>query len=123
VLLDTHVLLWWASGDPRLGPRARRVLTSAAQRPVLSAISVWEISIKEALGRLRVLDHLEELTAGLDGLPFRSEHARATGTLPPLHRDPFDRALVASAQVEGLRLVTADPSVLAYDVDTLDARR
>lgn len=87
-------------------------------------MSAWEISIKITAGRLALDDDVEVLVAraGLMALPLTMAHALAAGRLPRLHGDPFDRALIAQAQVEGLQLVSADRAVLAYDVDSLDAR-
>jgi PIN domain nuclease of toxin-antitoxin system len=121
LLLDTHVLLWFAQADARLGSAARAAVRQGGN---VSAITTWEIGIKQALGRLDAgalqgwfeADDYREL-------PFTSRHGRVAGALPPHHRDPFDRALVAQAQVEGLVLVTADPAVQQYDVALLDATR
>lgn len=122
LLLDTHVLLWLAADDRRLGPQARAAALSGAAH--VSAISVWEIGIKSATGRLDAtgLDTVLDRT-DFPELSFRSEHAREAGALPPHHRDPFDRALIGQARVEGLVLVTADRRLYAYDVALLDAAR
>lgn len=122
LLLDTHVLLWLAAGDSRLGEQARTAVLGADTH--VSAISVWEIAIKQASGRLQA-SALEPYLDAADffPMPFTGAHARVAGTLPPHHRDPFDRALVAQAQVEGLVLVTADPQLSAYAVALLDATR
>ena len=116
LLLDTHVFLWWCADDPRLAEPARRAIRSGANPVFLSAASVWEMAIKQALGRLRVPEppSLAVARLGIAGLPVALEHAEATLELPPLHRDPFDRLLVAQARIEGLTLVTRDPQVLAY---------
>lgn len=122
LLLDTHVLLWLTHGDARLGQRAAAAMESSNAR--VSAISVWEIAIKNATGRLRTPE-VEQLleTVGFPELPFTARHARAAGALPPHHRDPFDRALIGQARVEGLVLVTADRRMQSYDVALLDAAR
>lgn len=122
LLLDTHALLWLVADDPRLGPRARAATRHGTVH--VSSISVWEITIKQATGRLHAPD-LEALidSAGFPDLPFNAQHARAAGGLPLHHRDPFDRALVAQAQVEGLVLVTADARLSSYEVALLDASR
>lgn len=122
LLLDTHVLLWFGNDDRRLGPMARTAVREGDV--MISAITAWEISIKEALGRLTVPD-FEAFTAseGYRDLPFTAQHGREAGRLPRHHRDPFDRALVAQARVEGLILVTAAPAVQRYDVALLDAAR
>lgn len=122
LLLDTHTLLWLVGDDPRLGARARAAVLNGAA--VVSAISVWEIAIKQAAGRLtaRGLDTVLE-AADFPALPFTAHHARIAGALPPHHRDPFDRALIAQARVEGLVLVSADGRFADYDLALLDAGR
>ena len=116
LLLDTHVFLWWCADDARLGPVERDAIRDPANDIYLSAVSVWEIMIKRALGRLRVpeLPSAAAARLGLQPLPITVEHAEATSALPPLHRDPFDRMLVAQARLESLTLVTGDPAVRAY---------
>ena len=122
-LLDTHVLLWAARGQagPHRGltDEAVAVLTDPANELVVSAASLWEIMIKNGLGRpdFRVdvpLLRRACADAGYLSLPITDSHAVAVGTLPDLHRDPFDRILIAQAIVESLRLVTADERVAAY---------
>ena len=123
LLLDTHVLLWWLGNDARLGAIARSHLSREDNRLVVSVASVWEIAIKRARGKLRVRADLEPVldAQGIESLPIELSHAEAAGALPDLHRDPFDRMLVAQAIDEGLVLVTADAKVAAYEVTTLDA--
>ena len=123
LLLDTHVLLWWAADDTRLGPRARAAV--AGDEVFVSAVTAWEIEIKRALGRLTAPEDLASLLVeqSFRELPLTLAHAAGAGRLARHHDDPFDRALVAQAQVEGLRLVTADASTAAYEVRRLDARR
>lgn len=121
LLLDTHVLLWLLEGV-RLGAQARSAILAGEVQ--VSSISVWEIAIKSAAGRLDVpaVESLLE-TDDFPELVFTSAHARAACALPPHHRDPFDRALIAQARLEGLVLVTADRAMQAYDVALLDATR
>lgn len=116
LLDDTHVFLWWCADDRRLGATERGALADAANEVYLSAASVWEMSIKEALGRLQVPGRVSAaaLHLGFEPLPVDFEHAEATSALPPLHRDPFDRMLVAQARVESLTLVTQDPAIRSY---------
>lgn len=116
LLLDTHAFLWWCADDPRLGAREREVIRDGHNAVFLSAASVWEIVIKEKLGRLSVPEPASRAVArlGLEPLPIGFAHAEATATLPALHRDPFDRMLIAQARIEGLTLVTYDPRVRAY---------
>lgn len=116
LLVDTHAFLWWCADDRRLGVAERAALVDASNEVYLSAASVWEMSIKEALGRLRVPEPVSAaaLRLGFEPLPVNFVHADATSQLPPLHRDPFDRMLVAQARVESLTLVTQDPSIRSY---------
>lgn len=118
LLLDTHILLRAASGVD-LGDRLRRLLEDPANRLVFSAASIWEIAIKSGLGRPDFdvpsgVFRRGLLEAGYEELPVTGAHAAALQGLPPLHRDPFDRILVAQALVESLTLVTADRTILTY---------
>ena len=128
VLLDTHVLIWWMEKSPRLGSRAKRILASGTVNPVISAVSIWEMSIKVSIGRLEMADPLERWVPrlqnewGVHPLPITFEHAIMVHNLPPHHNDPFDRMLVAQALCEHLELMTGDPILTSYDVRTLDAR-
>ncbi len=115
-LLDTQILLWWLGDDRRLA-RAVRSAIADPNRPVwLSVASVWEMEIKAKLGKLRVPENLEEqlVANGIAVLPIHFRHATALKSLPDLHRDPFDRMLVAQALTEDLTLVTADPVLHGY---------
>ncbi len=116
LLLDTHAFLWWCGDDPRLGDVERQAIREGANEVFLSAASVWQMAIKQALGRLRVPEPASAAVArlGFEPLPIAFEHAEATVLLPPLHRDPFDRLLLAQARMEGLTLVTSDPLIRAY---------
>jgi len=124
LLLDTHVWLWWLADDRRLGKDARRALADSRSEIHVSAVSAWEIATKIALGKLRVqkADLEAEIAAnGFIELPIRTRHALAAGRLAPLHGDPFDRMLVAQAQVEDLAVVSADPVFEGYGVSVLEA--
>jgi PIN domain nuclease of toxin-antitoxin system len=119
LLLDTHLLLWAAASPDRLSAAALSLLNDPAHELVFSAASLWEIAIKCRLGRkdFRVDPRLLRrglLDNGYLELPITSEHAVATHSLPPLHKDPFDRILVAQAMVEGMELLTVDPIVAQY---------
>lgn len=119
LLLDTHVLLWYLGGDPRLPVRAKDAIESGVEVYV-SAASVWEIAIKTRLGKLQTeADLLERIGAGFEHLPITHAHAWATSELPQQHDDPFDRLLVAQAQVEQLPLLSGDPKLHEYEVDIL----
>jgi PIN domain nuclease of toxin-antitoxin system len=116
LLLDTHVLLWLMQGDTRLSPQARATIENAAEVYV-SIGSIWEIAIKWRLGKME--ESPEEVVAtiekaGLLELPVNARHAVATSKLPLLHRDPFDRLLVAQAITEPMRLLTSDAQLSAY---------
>ncbi len=116
LLLDTHVFLWWLADDRRLDSAKREAIRNPENDVYLSAASVWEIVIKQALGRLRTPEPASTaaLRLGLQPLPITFEHAEATAELPPLHSDPFDRLLMAQARVESLTLVSDDPAIRAY---------
>lgn len=116
MLLDTHVLLWVMADDPSLSPRARATI-SRAEVVYASAVSLWEASIKASLGKLRVdQDRLVEQlqAAGFEPLSITWAHAEAVRHLPDIHRDPFDRMLIAQAVSEPLKLMTADKVLAQY---------
>jgi PIN domain nuclease of toxin-antitoxin system len=119
LLLDTHLLLWAADDSDSLSPAARALIEDPANDLLFSAVSIWEISIKHGLKRadFKIEPHVF-MRALLDGgygeLPLTSKHAVTVGLLPPIHKDPFDRILIAQAQSEGITLLTADPIVARY---------
>lgn len=118
-LLDTHVLLWAAGEPTRLSADSRRLINSADNELFFSAASLWEVAIKRGLGRKDFQVDARLLRRGLldngySELPIMSEHAVAIDGLPPIHRDPFDRLLVAQATMEGITLLTVDPLVAQY---------
>ena len=125
LLLDTQIFLWFLEGGSRIPREARAAIASGDNTVLVSAASVWEIAIKASLGRLVIgradVVRLPELVtaSGFDELPIRLEHAAAVAALPPHHRDPFDRLLIAQAQTEALTLVTGDSMIRAYDVPVL----
>jgi PIN domain nuclease of toxin-antitoxin system len=115
ILLDTHLLLWSLSTPAKISLAARRLIRDA--EVYVSAASIWEISIKSALGKLtaRSSDILAAIDpAGFVLLPISGEHAAHVAHLPPHHRDPFDRLLVAQAQIEPMRLLSNDAALAAY---------
>ncbi len=123
LLLDTHALLW-ALENPSLLRAETRKAIEHAQTPVLvSAASAWEIGVKISVGKLRApVDLMQQLRdKRFTPLPVTVEHGLRVGELPLLHKDPFDRVLVAQAQIEGLTIVTRDPRIARYDVETLAA--
>ena len=118
-LLDTQLLLWAAGQPEQLPAAARTVLDDVENELLFSAASLWEVAIKRGLGRedFRVDPRLLRrglLDNGYSELPITSEHAVAVDGLPPIHKDPFDRILVAQSMVEGITLLTADPLVARY---------
>jgi PIN domain nuclease of toxin-antitoxin system len=125
LLLDTQVFLWWNEADPRLSRRIRQLLSDSENSLYLSVASAWEMILKVQSGKLG----LPAATAvyiparlkhyGIEALPVTLEHVLAASTLPSYHRDPFDRMLVAQAQVERLPIVTHDPQVGRYAVETI----
>ena len=120
LLLDTHVILWWQRDDRRLNKAARQAIATADVVWV-SAVSGWEVAIKSALGRLRVDERFKVLITADDftELPLTLDHTEVLATLPPHHTDPFDRALVAQARVEGATLVSHDRALEPYGVPTI----
>ncbi len=128
LLLDTHCWLWLKDDPSRLPSPLRRRLERDPEDLLLSSASVLEIAIKVSTGKLRLGASPEQLVNvltedGVELLDLTADHALRMLALPPLHRDPFDRLLVAQAQWEGATLVSADPQVLAYDVKKIDARK
>jgi PIN domain nuclease of toxin-antitoxin system len=121
LLLDTHVLLWALTDSPKLGRGFREKIVDPANHILVSAASVWEISIKKRLGKLSVPYNLVEVIEASDftPLPINFAHAMAAGALPLHHTDPFDRLLIAQARQENLLLVTHDRRFEAYQVNLL----
>jgi PIN domain nuclease of toxin-antitoxin system len=114
LLLDTHALLWWLDGDQRLSPTARSLIGDENTVVFVSAASAWEISTKVRIGKLPGAAEVAEQFVGViarqdfEGLSISVRHARLAGLLPGPHRDPFDRMLIAQAQLEGLPLVSVE---------------
>ncbi len=120
LLLDTPTLLWWLADDDKLSPDARNAIKDPTAVAYVSAGSVWEIAIKRSLGKLEISDRWHTAAfRDFAELPITADHARRAGELPPHHRDPFDRVLVAQALTEGLTLVTADPAFEPYGVQVV----
>jgi PIN domain nuclease of toxin-antitoxin system len=127
ILLDTHCWLWMLGAPERFSSDGLAHVSTPANELLLSAGSAWEIAIKHALGRLQLpLEPAEYvpsrlLATGTLPLAIDHRHALRAGQLPPHHRDPFDRILIAQAQLEGLPILTSDPSFARYDVELLAA--
>jgi PIN domain nuclease of toxin-antitoxin system len=121
LLLDTHAFIWWAGVDKRLAEVARAAIADAENRVVVSAVTVWEISIKRAIGKLEfrrdTLRVLEQ--TGFEPLDITARHADLAGSLPLHHADPFDRLLISQASLEGFVLVSQDRKFLPYGVPLL----
>lgn len=116
------MVLWWLAGEPdRIGEQARRAIAGEEEQVLVSAVVVWEVAIKRRLGKLEAPDNmLEQLQrAAVDLLPITARHADRVGTLPLHHRDPFDRLLVAQADMEGLTLASADRELGRYGIEVL----
>ena len=121
LLLDTHAAVWYLTADPRLGADARSAIESQSNQTLLSAVVVWEIAIKRALGKLPIDErYLSMLLAhGAEPLSISLDHARGVENLPRHHADPFGRLLVAQAQAERATIVTQEPRIGAYAVPVL----
>ena len=124
LLLDTHIFLWLQTDPDRLGEHLP-IVEDVRTELLLSAVSSWEIAIKYQLGKLPLPEAPERYVpnrmraVGAQALAIEHPHALAVATLPPLHRDPFDRLLVAQATLLGLTIATADPAVAQYPIPTL----
>ena len=121
-LMDTHVFLWWITDDRRLPISVRGIIADGGNELLLSAASCWEIAIKANLGRIALpkrpdifIPDQMALNA-VQGLPVQASHALHIFNLPHLHRDPFDKMLVAQSQMEGLPIITSDPLIAQYNV-------
>ena len=119
LLIDTCTLLWWANGDD-LSPAVSQAMADPDNRVWVSAASIWEIGIKQSLGKLTVRGDLDALIdEDFEHLPIAFAHARRAAQLPRHHRDPFDRMLIAQAETEDLTLATRDRRIRSYDVTLL----
>jgi PIN domain nuclease of toxin-antitoxin system len=125
ILLDTHTFLWWIDNDRRLSSQARTIIGDGSNILFFSAVSGWEIAIKSRLGTLRIpgdltpfiTDHL--VRSNITILSIHLSHTLYVYTLPSLHRDPFDRLLVAQSHLEHLPILTVDPLIQQYAVETI----
>jgi PIN domain nuclease of toxin-antitoxin system len=124
LLLDTHILLWWLADDRQLSEAARELITNPENAIFVSAVTMWEIWLKHSLGKLQIPEDFEQALdqEGFESLPLTAAHARRVDTLDWHHRDPFDRMLIAQAQVAGMTLLTADGLLSAYGEAVLLAK-
>lgn len=127
ILLDTQVWLWMLAAPERLSKRSRALIIESSNELVLSAASAWEIAIKHSIGKLPLpeppIEYVTRLMAStaVSPLPVYHRHALHVSTLPLHHADPFDRLLIAQAQLEALPVLTADSVFRRYDIETLPA--
>ncbi len=118
LLLDTHVVLWWLDDPNQLSAEAREAIAEPTNEVFVSAVTAWEIAIKRSLGKLTAPSDIATaiIDAGFDELPVSSRHAWALESLPPHHRDPFDRMLIAQTIEENCTLVSRDAVMSPYSV-------
>jgi PIN domain nuclease of toxin-antitoxin system len=123
ILLDTNILIWWLRDAPEMGEKAKKLISNRQNQLFVSAVSLWEIQIKRSIGKLSAPDGLLEIIEdeGLVIIDISGQHAEQIGNLPNHHRDPFDRMLIAQAQVEGLTILTSDKQIKQYGVRTISA--
>ena len=125
LLLDTHTFLWWITDAPQLSDKVRELIGDGRNRLYWSAASSWEMAIKYALGRLPLPEAPEEFLLDdlaknrIDSLPITDLHALRAGQLPHHHRDPFDRMLIAQAQIESMALLSNDPQCSLYELKVI----
>ena len=126
LLVDAHALLWWVTaGGSRLGTRARELLADSSTDALVGAGALYEIAYKSAIGRIQLPGRAEVYLPRLlrrhafAVLPIAEAHALRAAALPLIHRDPWDRLLIAQAQLESLPILTADPAIGRYDVDVI----
>jgi PIN domain nuclease of toxin-antitoxin system len=119
LLLDTHALIWALENNPTLSDNARDAIVNGENMVFVSSASAWEISIKQAMGKLKVPDNLREEIKlhRFTQLRINFEHVQLAGQLPDIHKDPFDRMLIAQAIIEKLTLITRDSQIAQYDVN------
>ena len=124
ILLDTHTFLWWTENSPKLSTTAQAAMTNGKNQLFLSVVSAWEIAIKAQLGKLAVSGDLSNFITEqiylnrISVLPIHLQHALEVASLPLLHRDPFDRLLIAQSRQEQIPILTLDPLISQYEVET-----
>ena len=129
ILLDTQCWLWWIASPERLSAKAEELLRDGANEIFFSSASAWEITIKYAIGKLALPEAPQEFVPKrlardrIHDLAVTTPHALQVAALPPHHRDPFDRLLVAQSVLEGIPLMSANPRLRDYDVELIEASR
>ncbi|WP_298904267.1 type II toxin-antitoxin system VapC family toxin [uncultured Nostoc sp.] len=124
-LLDTHAFIWWVTDDSQLSANAHNVIADSGNILFLSVVSAWEIVIKNKLGKLTLPEPVEQYIPSrlainrFESLPIQMSHVLQVASLPSIHRDPFDRILIAQSQVENLPIVTIDQQITQYLVQTI----
>jgi PIN domain nuclease of toxin-antitoxin system len=123
LFLDTHVLLWWLDDNSRLSKQAKNYIADVDNIIFVSAVVIWEIRIKEALGKLEIAPDFFNIVKqqGFEILSITAQHANKVGDIPMHHRDPFDRMLIAQAIEESLTIVTHDRAFKAYEIPLIEA--
>ncbi len=123
LLLDTHVLLWWLDDNPTLSGKAKDAIADNENMVFVSAAVIWEIRIKQALGKLKIPGNFQSVLKKqpFEMLDITVEHAHAIRNLKAYHRDPFDRILIAQTIIEGLTLVTRDNFIKKYNIPAIEA--
>jgi PIN domain nuclease of toxin-antitoxin system len=126
ILLDTHIFIWWDSEPEKLSPSTLELLQQSETRRYVSVISLWEMQIKNQIGKLTLSQPIEEIYKNQSKneiifLPVNPNHVLRLNGLPPPHKDPFDRILIAQALVEGLTLISVDQKFRLYDVPLLSS--
>jgi PIN domain nuclease of toxin-antitoxin system len=121
LLIDTHALMWWREDSPQLSPRARREIADPDNEIFVSVVTLWEIILKRSAGRLNFPDDLEQVLRedSFTLMPINFHHLRTIERLPFLHKDPFDRMLIAQATAEGIPLITKDRGLSRYGIALL----
>lgn len=122
-LLDTNIFLWWLSGDRRLEERVKKVIAVPDNLVYVSVVSAWEISIKHKIGKLPLKTSVKRCfeISNFQALDLKLEHIFQLDGLPFLHKDPFDRLLIAQSMVENLSLITSDEKIWKYNVSVIKA--
>lgn len=122
ILLDTHVVIWWYDNPAKIREEARRLIEDRANFLFLSPTVLWEISIKQTAKKLIIPNGLiEKAVEDLTELPITIKQIKSLSTLPMLHRDPFDRIMIAQAKADDLHFMTRDKQILKYDIKTIKA--